>query len=48
MRAIRTLVRELKLAYFRRALREIDPLHDDVPHIVHSINRLEAERRAAA
>lgn len=38
---------ELKLAYYRWALREIDPLHRDVPHIVRVINRLESQRRPA-
>jgi hypothetical protein len=47
MRALRPLLRELALAYYRRALREIDPLHDDVPYIVHRINTLTFERKNA-
>jgi hypothetical protein len=48
MRALRPLWREARLAWYRWAQREIHPLHDDVPLIVHSIARLEAERRGAA
>jgi hypothetical protein len=43
---LRPLIREARLFYFRWALSEIDPLHEDVPMIVHAINRLEAERTA--
>lgn len=35
------LVREWRLFYYRRALREICPLHEDVPHIVRTIHSLE-------
>jgi hypothetical protein len=43
--ALRPLIREARLFFFRWALREIDLLHEDVPMIVHAINRLEAERK---
>jgi hypothetical protein len=42
--AIRPLLRELALAYYQRALREIDPLHKDVPFIVLRIHTLTSER----
>lgn len=45
-KAIRPLVREAQLFYFRWALREIHPLHADVPAIVLQVRRLEAERTA--
>jgi hypothetical protein len=31
------------LQYYRWALREIHPMHPDVPRIVHQINRLERQ-----
>jgi hypothetical protein len=34
------------LAYYRWAMRQIDPLHPDVPEIVRRINDLEMERAA--
>ncbi|HXD39149.1 MAG TPA: hypothetical protein VN649_01200 [Ramlibacter sp.] len=34
------------LAYYRLAMRQIDPLHPDVPEIVRRINDLERERAA--
>ena len=37
---------EARLAYYRWALREIHPLHADLPHIVCRLNLIEAERRA--
>lgn len=46
MRSLRPLWRELALIYHRRALREIDPMHADVPLIVLTIHRLEAERKS--
>lgn len=45
MKSLRPLWRELALLYFRRAQREIHPLHRDVPHIVLTLHRLESERR---
>lgn len=44
MNALRPLLRELALAYYQRALREIPPLHPDVPHIVLRIRQLLDER----
>ena len=35
------------LAYYRAALRQIDPLHPDVPEIVRRVNQLETARRSA-
>ena len=46
VKALRPLVREAKLAYLRWALREIHPLHADVPQIVLAVNQLQAERSA--
>ena len=43
-RAIRPLLRELSLMFHQRALREINPLHRDVPLIVLRIHQLTAER----
>jgi hypothetical protein len=34
---ISRLLRAIDLAYLRWALRSIDPMHPDVPHIVHAI-----------
>ena len=36
------LYHALALAYYRWAMRQIDPLHPDVPHIVRRITELEA------
>lgn len=44
MSAIRPLLREFSLWYFRRALKEICPMHADVPFLVHRINALTFER----
>ena len=44
MRGLRPVLRELRLAYFRWALREVHPLHKDVPYIVLKIHELTAER----
>ena len=44
---LRPVLRNAQLVYLEWALREIDPLHPDVPHIVLAVNRLQAERRAA-
>lgn len=35
------VLRLMALAYYRRALREINPMHEDVPLIVFRINELE-------
>lgn len=42
--ALRPLVRELAIFYYRRALAEINPTHADVPLIVRSLHSLLAER----
>jgi hypothetical protein len=47
LRAIRPVFRNASLIFHERALREIDPLHPDVPEIVLTINRLKAERSAS-
>lgn len=47
MQVIRPLWREARLAYLEWALREIDPLHPDVPQIVLTVRRLRAERHAS-
>lgn len=44
---LRTLLREFELVYLHWALREIDPLHVDVPAIAIRINHLEAARARA-
>lgn len=44
LRFARALLREIELAYLKWARSEINPLHDDVPYIVHRINLLESER----
>lgn len=46
MKAIRPVIRELSIAYYRWALAEIDPLHEDVPFIVHRLRDLLVERNA--
>lgn len=38
---IRPVLNLIALAYYRWALREIDPMHPDVPGIVTRINALE-------
>ena len=45
--AFRPLIREASIAYYRWALAEIHPMHPDVPHIVHRLRDLLAERHAA-
>lgn len=42
---IAPVIRLAKLYYFRWALAEINPLHPDVPRIVHAINELSAPIR---
>lgn len=44
MNCIRPLVREASIVFYRWALAEIHPLHPDVPHIVHRLRDLLAER----
>lgn len=44
LRFARALLREIELAYLKWARSEINPLHDDVPYLVHRINQLESER----
>jgi hypothetical protein len=44
LRSLRPLWREAKLFYYEWAIVEIDPLHPDVPKIVHAINTLKCER----
>ncbi len=44
---LRPVLRNAQLVYLEWALREIDPLHPDVPLIVMAISRLQAERRTA-
>jgi hypothetical protein len=41
-----TILRVAALVYYRWALREMDPLHPDVPHVVRRIREL--EERASA
>lgn len=36
-----TIFRMAALVYYRWALREMDPLHPDVPHVVRRIRELE-------
>jgi hypothetical protein len=40
---LQPLFRLLALEFYRWAMREIDPMHPDVPHIVHRINELERQ-----
>ncbi len=47
LRSIRPVLRDAQIAYLEWALREIDPLHPDVPQIVLAIHRLRAERAAS-
>lgn len=42
------LLREFRIAYLRWALREIDPLHADVTHVVTTLRRLLDERAAGS
>lgn len=44
MKALRPLLREAQIAYLRWALRELSPLHPDVPAIVRKLAQLVAER----
>lgn len=44
MKGIRPIFVGLALAWWRWALREIDPMHPDVPCIVRRINQLEMSR----
>jgi hypothetical protein len=46
MNALRPLWQLAQLTWYRWALSEIHPLHDDVPHIVRTISQLEAQRGA--
>ena len=41
---LRPLLVLIVLTYYRWAMRQIDPLHSDVPEIVRRINDLEMER----
>lgn len=45
--ALRPVLRNAHLTYLEWALREIDPLHPDLPAIVLTVNRLRAERAAS-
>jgi hypothetical protein len=38
-----TLWRMAAVAWYEWALREIDPMHEDVPYIVHRLNALRAQ-----
>jgi len=44
--AMRPLIREASIVYLRWALREINPMHPDVPRIVLTLRDLLAERYA--
>jgi hypothetical protein len=44
MAALRPLVREASIAFYRWALAEISPTHEDVPYIVNRLHTLMAER----
>lgn len=46
MKPLRPLVREASIAYYRWALAEINPMHPDLPRIVHRLRDLLAERYA--
>lgn len=41
MPGLRPIVRLIALAYLRRALVEMGPLHKDVPFVLHRINKWE-------
>lgn len=43
MKSLWPVLRLWKLAYLRWALREINPLHPDVPAIVRALNHLESK-----
>jgi hypothetical protein len=45
-RALRPLIREASIAFYRWALSEINPMHPDVPQIVLTLRRLLDERYA--
>jgi hypothetical protein len=47
MKSLLPLWHLAKLTWYEWALREIHPLHADVPHIVRTIAHLEAQRRPA-
>jgi hypothetical protein len=40
---LRPLYRNAAIFYYRWALNEIHPLHQDIPYIVHRLNALERE-----
>jgi hypothetical protein len=42
---LRPFIREARIAYYRWALAEIDPMHPDVPYIVHRLRVLLDERQ---
>lgn len=44
MSGIAPVLNLARLVYYRWALKEISPLHPDVPHIVRKINQLERTR----
>lgn len=44
MKGIRPVLHLIALAWWRWALREVHPLHPDVPVIVRRINQLETAR----
>lgn len=46
MNWIAPLWREWQVFYYVTALRHINPLHSDVPHIVRKLNELRSERPA--
>lgn len=42
LRALEPLLRVWQIFFYRWALREISPLHPDLPHIVRRLNELES------
>lgn len=44
MKLLAIALRELRIAYYTRALSEIHPLHPDVPHIVRTLQQLRDQR----
>lgn len=44
MNVFAPFIREIRLRYYRRALAEINPLHPDVPYIVHRLAELRRVR----
>jgi hypothetical protein len=42
---LQSLLRFLALAYYRWALKEIDPRHPDLPHVMLRIRELERAKR---